>query len=103
MATIEELAAYVQAAPEDTEYVQQCLDAAEDIISRHVGAHKVPAQVRDTAVLEVAANLYQRRTSRRDITHFGDANGLAPMSRPALDPLTPARPILAPWLGVGIA
>lgn len=103
MVTAEQLKAYVQAIDADRDFLQSCVDSAATMVKRHCGARRVPAEILDTAVLEVAANLYQRRVARRDVANFGDAGIVTPLSRPALDPLTPARPILAPFLGVGIA
>lgn len=103
MVTVEALKKYVNAVNADTEFLQQCVDGATHRIDQFIGSRSVPDVVRDQAIQEVAANLYQRRVGRRDINNFGDPGVVAPLSRPALDPLTPARPILKPWLGVGIA
>jgi hypothetical protein len=54
--------------------------------------------------LQVAGNLWARRAQSAQ-PGLGEGIESAPAYyRPALDPLTPARPILAPWLkGAGLA
>lgn len=103
MATLDQLRAFTGAAASDTEYLTACLAAATERVTRHVGAREVPGPVLDQAVLEVAGNLWQRRVGKQDLAAFGDGTLIASPARPALDPLTPARALLAPWLGVGIA
>lgn len=97
------LAEYVQAPPEDAAFITQCEQAASQIVATRVGGAAIPEPVLDAATLEVAANLYNRRTSRRDLGVFGDAETSAPYMRPALDPFTPALPILRPYLSPPVA
>ncbi|SDU08335.1 hypothetical protein [Schaalia radingae] len=103
MTTWQDLQQYVAAPASDQAFLELCTAQAESMVSRLVRRREVPQAARDAAQLEVAANLYQRRTARRDITNFSDGTAMPLQIRPALDPLTPARPILAPYLGVGIA
>lgn len=98
-----DLAAYVRADPRDSEFVQQCTDTATGMVERRIGEIDVPEAVRDQAILEVAANLYQRRQSAAGTRSFTDPEMLGNPHRPALDPMTPAGPILQPYLGPGIA
>ena len=97
------LAEYVQAPPEDAGFIDQCEKAATDIVAARTGGVAIPEAVLAAATLEVAANLYNRRTSRRDLGVFGDAETAAPYQRPALDPFTPALPILRPYLPPPVA
>ena len=97
------LAEYVQAPPEDAGFIDQCEKAATDIVAARAGGAAIPEAVLAAATLEVAANLYNRRTSRRDLGVFGDAETAAPYQRPALDPFTPALPILRPYLPPPVA
>lgn len=103
MLSVEDLKRYVKASDKDDEFVRSCLDAATDMISSHIGTASVPEEVRDQAILQTAANLFLRRTGRRDVTGFTTPDAMPLTQRPALDPLTPARPLLKPYLGVGIA
>ncbi|NMW64788.1 hypothetical protein HHJ78_04405 [Mobiluncus mulieris] len=97
------LAQYVQAPPVDAEFIAQCETSAVALVKKRLGDTAIPEAIMQAAVLEVGANLYNRRTSRRDIGVFGDAETQAPYQRPALDPLTPAMPILRPYLTPAIA
>lgn len=103
MITWTDLQAYVAAPAEDQDYLELCVKQAHDMVLTHIRQRTVPESALDAATLEVAANLYQRRTSRRDVMNFSDGTVMPAQIRPALDPLTAARPILKPYLGVGIA
>lgn len=106
MITIDEatsaLSTYVN-APQGDEYVAQCAQVAHDLITRYIGAHPVPTSVVQQALNEVGANLYQRRSHDRDTSNGVDIDGAPAFFRPALDPLTPAYPIIRPYLSPGIA
>lgn len=87
-----------------TAFVQECATEAVDIIEHYtVGTKGIPESVLIRAAIEVAADLYHRRTARNGIAGFEDSElGAAPM-RINRDPLAAARPILAPFLGPAIA
>lgn len=97
------LADYVRASPKDSDYVADCAATAESLVAGLIGSADVPANVREHAVLAVGANLFSRRLNTTELNNY--SNGLVqPIAqRPALDPLTPARGILAGHLGPGIA
>lgn len=97
------LAEYVRASAKDAAYVEDCEATAEVMVARLVGTATVPAEVRHHAVLAVGANLFSRRLNTTELNNY--SNGLTQpiQQRPALDPLTPARGILAGHLGPGIA
>lgn len=61
----------------------------------------VPADVAGRAVLEVGAELYHRKNTKNGISQFASPDGSA--VRVARDPLTPAYPILRPFIGGGFA
>lgn len=103
MISVQDLSKYVKASQNDTEFVKSCLNSAEHMIDKYIGPASVPEEVRDQAVLQTGANLFLRRAGRRDITGFTTPEAAVMTQRPALDPLTPARPLLRPYLGVGIA
>lgn len=97
------LAQYVRAPERDSAYAQACEAAAEALVGRLVGSADVPADLLEAARLATGANLYARRATQSELGSY--QNGLiqpAP-ARPALDPLTPARHMLAGHLGPGIA
>lgn len=96
------LAEYVRAAAKDDAYVQDCAATAEAMVDRLIGTVTVPAKVREHAVLATGANLFSRRLNTTELNNY--SNGLVQQipQRPALDPLTPARGILATYLGPGI-
>lgn len=97
------LRAYVNADPGD-DYAAQCALTAHNLISQKIGRASVPADVLMQAFLEVAANLFNRRSHTRDTSTGLDADTTPAFFKPALDPMTPAWPILRPYLaGPGVA
>lgn len=99
-----DLAAFV-AAPTSDPYLGACCDEAGEIVAAYAGKRRVlvPHSVYRRALLEVAADLYHRRSARNGIAGFEDSDITPAPVRINRDPLVPARPILRPWLGVGIA
>jgi hypothetical protein len=96
------LAEYVNAPAADAAFVTECEAEAAALVDNRIGAvATVPVAVRDKAVLEVAADLYWRRSSRNGIAGL-DAVEVAPL-RINRDPMAAATPILAPFLGPVIA
>lgn len=95
--------AYVRGTDRDAAFIATCEAAAKSLVDTLVGTVDVPDSAREKAELATGANLYARRASVTEL--HGYQNGLPqPIpARPALDPLLPARHILAPWLGPGIA
>ena len=99
----EKLSAYVRASDRDREFIGECAERAAELVASRVGEQSVPASVLSAAQLEVGANLYQRRASAIGTTSYGDPETMGNPMRPALDPMTPAWPMLRPYLGPGIA
>ena len=97
------LSAYVKASDRDQEFVQACEARARAIVASRVGSAEVPPVIIWGAVLEVGANLYQRRVSLMGTSNYNDPELAVPGMRPALDPMTPAWPLLRPYLGPGLA
>lgn len=87
-----------------TAFVHECATEAVDIIEHYTaGTRGIPESVLIRAAVEVAADLYHRRTARNGIAGFDDSElGASPM-RINRDPMAAARPILAPFLGPAIA
>lgn len=92
------VAAYVHGAAADTAFIEECTESATALVDRFIGSSPVPTAVRRSAILEVAANLFNRRASSRDSSTALDADSTAQFFRPALDPLTPAYPLLRPYM-----
>lgn len=98
-----DLATYVRASSHDAAFVQETKERAAQLVSTKVGTVAVPESVLSAAILEVGANLFQRRVSMIGATGYGDPETSVPGMRPALDPITPAWPMLRPYLGPGLA
>lgn len=99
----DQLTAYVRASTKDRAFIAQCADRAVELVSSRVGEQQVPTSVLSAAHLEVGANLYQRRASAIGTTNYSDPETFGNPMRPALDPMTPAWPMLRPYLGPGLA
>lgn len=99
----DDLAQYVRAADADMPRIKQLHAAATDLVERLVGAADVPTHVLEQAVLATGANLFARRTTQTELGGYDNGLMQPVPQRPALDPLTPARNMLAPYLGPGIA
>lgn len=96
-----ELSRFVS-APQDDPYLGACVTEATALVEKLAGDRlsTIPVPVADRAILEVSADLYHRRATRNGIAGFDDTEISASPVRINRDPLTPARPILAPWIGV---
>lgn len=96
------LQTFVGASDAKLPFVTQCFDEATVLVTDHIGVTEtVPVVIKDRAVLEVGAELYHRQATKNGIAQFATTDG-APV-RVARDPMVAARPILAPYLGLGIA
>lgn len=98
-----DLAAYVRANDRDTAFVDETAARAARIVADKIGDATVPVPVLSAAILEVGANLYQRRQSAIGTTSYGDPETMGNPMRPALDPFTPAWPLLRGYIGPGLA
>lgn len=85
----------------DQAFIATCADEATALVDAWVGAATVPNAVLTRAYLEVGSELYNRRQAPNGISQFTTADGGA--IRVARDPMVAARPILAPFLGLGFA
>ena len=93
-----DLAAYCD-TPESEE-VHRSLFSAEALVTRYVGSGVVPAEVLDSAILEVGSELFNRVNAPSGIMSLM-ADGVP--VRTNRDPMTRAYPLLLPFLGVSFA
>ena len=96
--TAADLKDYLKASPVDDAFIESCYSQAESLVSGYIGNSVVPDQAVQRAVLEVGAELFNRRDTRNGISSqfaSGDGSGL----RVRNDPLTPAYPYLRPYKG----
>jgi hypothetical protein len=96
------LAAYVGDVPAD-EYLRSCVAEATTLVGSQVGNITIPQEVHDRAVMEVAAELYHRRSAPNGIKSFADGLDGATAIRVARDALVAARPLLTPYLPLAIS
>lgn len=100
--TSAELAGFVSDTdPAGGEYVKKCLTRAAALVAGHIGAvETVPEAIQDACVLEVAADLYHRKTTRNGVASFGEMD-LTPF-RVSRDPMASAYPMLDNYVVRGI-
>lgn len=103
---VADLAAYVSpgaALPASAEaFAASCWAQAEALVAQHIGDADVPAPISDRAALEVAAELFHRRQAPNGISQFATPDGGGAV-RVARDPMVAAYPLLAPFVGRGLA
>ncbi len=95
------LKAYVGASSEDDAFTEACWSEATALVTREIGTYEVPAEIVGRATLEVGAELWNRRQAPNGVSQFAAFDGSA--IRVARDPMVGARPLLAPYLGLGFA
>lgn len=79
----------------------QVCEAAAALVAETIGDAAPPDAIVAQAQVMVAAEMWRRRDAPGGVVNaWGDAQ--VPV-RLALDPLKPARPLLAPWITPGIA
>lgn len=94
--TVAQLQDYVGSKETGT-FIQGCLDSALAMTQRFIGTTSVPSAVIDQAVLQVASELFHRRSAPNGISQFADLSG-NPV-RVARDPMVAAYDILRPYVG----
>lgn len=85
----------------DADYATSVAQEANDLVAAYVGAHEVPDAVGRRARLEVASELYHRRSAPNGIAQFATPDG-SPV-RVARDPMLGAYPLLDRYLPGGFA
>lgn len=76
--------------------LETCTAEATALVDQHTAGATVPGTVRDRAVLECAAELYNRADAPNGIKSFAEDGTTVRVAR---DPMVAARPLLAPFLG----
>jgi hypothetical protein len=99
--TLEDLRAYVGATARDDADLTRALATGVALVDRLIGAATVPAPVVEQAYLVAASEVFQRKSAPMGISQFATADG-APM-RVNRDPMVSVLPILAPFIGPGVA
>lgn len=101
--TADDLSQYVGANTDDTAFVASCWARADALITQYIGlAAEVPWAILDGATLDVGSELYHRRNSPSGIAQFATAGDASPV-RLARDPMTSVYPVLARFVGAGVA
>lgn len=93
------LADYVDAT--DFEFVNNCWDQAKDLVDAYIGDVFIPSTIYGRAILEVGAELYNRREAPGGIMQFADLTGGQGV-RVARNPMVAAYPLLNHFVGGGI-
>jgi len=102
MAVYDALKAYVGAPDSDNTFVSACWDEAHLLVDKFCGAVVVPATVLNRAKVECGSELYHRRSAPNGIAQFATLDGGSAV-RVARDPMIAAYPLLAPYVGQGLA
>ena len=96
---IDALRAYLRCTGTDQE-LMPVYDAARLLVAQYVGSRDVPAEILVLAVHKVSSELWASRDSVGGIVAgYTDMTGGLRLAR---DPMVAARPILAPYVGLGI-
>lgn len=91
-----DLREYVGAPDSEQPYLETCLETATSLVTAYIGTAEVPANVLDSALLEVGAKLYARKGSTGGYT-AGETTA-APSVLVARDPMVTVYPTLNPFL-----
>lgn len=96
---IDAFRAYLRCTGTDQE-LMPVYDAARLLVAQYVGSRDVPAEILVLAAHKVGSELWASRDAVGGIvTGYTDMTGGLRLAR---DPMVAARPILAPYVGLGI-
>jgi hypothetical protein len=97
--TLEQFQEYV--GTDETTFPQDCLNTGHALVTRYIGdVTGVPTHIHNQAVLNVASELFHRRSAPMGIAQFASNEG-AP-TRVARDPMISVYPLLLPYVGFGV-
>lgn len=82
-----------------TDKLNEDVQTARALVAQELGTHaeRVPPMILAKAIIKCACELFEQRKAPSGVRNFADADG-AVVVRIARDPMTGARPILAPFL-----
>lgn len=86
-----------------TPYLTDSTATAVQLVDLYIGDATVPDDARRRAVLEVAAELYHRKSAPNGVKNFADGLDGTVAVRVARDPMVAGRPILDPYLPLRFA
>jgi len=98
--TVADLRTYVGASVSDDDYLTECLASAQALVVAYVGNTPMPTSVMDSAVTQVASELFHRRQSPSGIAQFSTLDG-SPV-RVARDPLHSVYALLNRYVQQGV-
>lgn len=91
--TVEQLREYV-GTNEVSDFIDSCVSRALLLVDEYLGTgHTCPVEIQDGATLQVASELFHRRSSPQGISQFATLDGTTPM-RVAKDALSSVYPEL---------
>jgi hypothetical protein len=101
-ADADDLSEYIGAMAENSRLVTSCWEQADALVTQYVGSVEVPQEILNGAKLSVGSELYHRHNAPSGITQFAVPGAESPV-RLARDPMTSVYPVLARWVGAGVA
>lgn len=81
-------------------FIDQCLDVANELVTKYVGDVEVPTSVLDNCILEVASEVFHRRSAPAGNAQFASNDG-TPMQVP-LDVKRKVYRTLQPFVGYAV-
>jgi hypothetical protein len=102
MTTIDDLLDYTGAQESDRDYLEKCLAQAMMLVNAYcVRTPDIPEEILDGAYLQVASELFHRRSAPSGIAQFSSLDGTTPV-RVAKDAMTSVYPLLNRWVVNGV-
>ena len=96
---LEEFKAYI-GTDEDSDFVEQALDAGHALVDNYQGEADVPTDLHRIAILQVASEIFHRRSAPNGIAQFASMDG-SPI-RVAKDPMASVYALLLPYVGYAV-
>ena len=75
MLTVDDLRTYVGGSATDDAFLTDCLTESAALVTTYIGDSKVPVSVMDNAVLQVASELFNRRSAPGGVSQFAAFDG----------------------------
>jgi len=94
-----EFKAYV-GTDEDSDFIEQALDAGHALVDQYQGDATVPADVHKIAILTCASEIFHRRSAPNGVAQFASFDG-SPI-RVAKDPMNAVYPLLQKYVGYAV-